>query len=1184
MTIASTGAIVLAAAGLLGYVPGLRVLGQIRSDYIPMAPSSAICLLILSVVLRLVVVQPWQRPARVTMALPVLLVVVFALLKFAELLSGRTISFENRLAPPMEMLGSIPIGRMSPMTGVVLTFVGIGTFLILLSPVEPRRSSRAGDAAASLGFAALLVTSPIFLSYVYGELFAYGGLLTPMALTTAIALLCLGVTLVATAGAARFPTRLAVGNSTSAVLTRAFVPLVVTAILIHGLVYHIGRRWIGIKDITLSSTAALIVGAVAIFAAARMARRTGKRFDDGNRRLRESEARYREITQSAHDAIITVDSLGIIVGWNPAAELIFGYSGAEIVGAPLVTLMPEELRGPHAAAMNRIASGIREREVGGTAALTGLRKSGIPFPIEVSLSSWTSGDRVFYTAIIRDTTERVHADEALRASESTLRDAQEIARIGSYTLDVQADSWRSSAVLDEIFGIGADFPRTTAGWGRVVHPDDRESMLSYLSETFAAHGQFNRTYRIVRISDGAERWVHGLGRVTYGHQGEAVLMLGTIQDITEREVAERQLRRNETSLAITLQSIGEGVIATDSAGFITRINEMAEHLTGWSAAAAIGRPVEDVFKVVDAQGRPLAIDPVRRVLARGSTEGTAAGTTLISRDDRRYQISETAAPIRDAAGNIEGVVLVFVDVSEEYRVRKALADSAELLERTGELANIGGCQLNLRNNELTWTRETYHIHELDPTETLTLERGINFFAPDARPVIKAAIQAAIDSGAPFDLELPLITATGRSIWVRALGSAVLENGRTVEVHGTFQDITERRKAEAGLRTLGRAVEQSPASIVITNPDGAIEYVNPRFEQVTGYSRAEALGKNPRILKSGVTPAETYQVLWDTILAGGEWRGELCNRRKNGELFWEHAVISGLKDARGHVSHFVGVKEDITERRRAEQEQAVMREHLTQVQRMESIGVLAGGVAHDFNNMLAAILGYAELTMLKLGESHAAYAHVAAIKAAAERSAELTGYLLAFARKQDIAPRVLSLNEVVVSLFKLLRRMLGDQVRLVWSPAEDLWPVQGDTSSIDQVVTNLAINARDAMEGRDGVLEVLTENVVLDAAFVGQHPAARIGEFVHLMVRDSGTGIDDVTRERLFEPFFTTKPAGKGTGLGLSTVHGIMLQHDGFLFVESTVGVGTTFHLYFPRAAGTSVEPVEPGPHRRAPTV
>jgi PAS domain S-box-containing protein len=424
-------------------------------------------------------------------------------------------------------------------------------------------------------------------------------------------------------------------------------------------------------------------------------------------------------------------------------------------------------------------------------------------------------------------------------------------------------------------------------------------------------------------------------------------------------------------------------------------------------------------------------------------------------------------------------------------------------------------------------------------------------------------------------ELRFRTQAGDWIWgLEAV--KVVDRGRDgtpLFATGALVDITTRKRAEDVLRTLSGAVEQTADSVVITNRDGIIEYVNPAYELLTGYSRFDVIGQTPKILKSGRHPAEFYEELWRTLLAGGVFRAEFTNRRKSGELYFQDETIAPVKDADGLITHFISTGRDVTERKG-------LHEQLLVSQRMEALGRLAGGVAHDFNNVLTAIMGYAEIGLLSAPPEASLREDLGEIISSARRAAELTRQLLAFARKQVVAPRVVVLNEVVLSMGKLLRRLLGEDVDLVIFPHLDLWPVLIDPGQMEQVIVNCAVNARDAMP-HGGRLTIELANVTLEETYLRRHQGARGGEYVLLAVTDTGVGMTREVMEHVFEPFFTTKERGKGTGLGLSTSYGIVKQADGFIWVYSEPGRGSTFKVYLPRSLETPAALPAPTPRETA---
>jgi PAS domain S-box-containing protein len=379
-----------------------------------------------------------------------------------------------------------------------------------------------------------------------------------------------------------------------------------------------------------------------------------------------------------------------------------------------------------------------------------------------------------------------------------------------------------------------------------------------------------------------------------------------------------------------------------------------------------------------------------------------------------------------------------------------------------------------------------------------------------------------------------------------------------------------RRAEDQVRKLSRAVEQSADLVIITDRHGTIEYVNPAFEDLTGYTPDEVLGHKPSLLKSGEQNSSFYKDLWDTILAGKVFRGVLINRKKNGTLFHAEKTITPVRDGSGKITHFISNDRDVTERHNLEAQ-------LRQAQKMDAIGHLAGGVAHDFNNLLMVISSYAELALDSLTPEHSLHRNICEILHAARRAADLTRQLLAFSRTQAQSLRLLDLNEVVQDLGRILPRLIREDIQLALIPGKDLGHIKADPIQMEQIIINLAVNARDAMP-QGGKLTIETSSLHLDDEYIHRRPIVPPGDYVLLTVTDSGLGIPPEHLPHIFEPFFTTKQEGKGTGLGLATVYGIVKQSGGFVWVYSEPGLGTTFRIYLPRVAG---ENRKPDAHHRA---
>ena len=381
----------------------------------------------------------------------------------------------------------------------------------------------------------------------------------------------------------------------------------------------------------------------------------------------------------------------------------------------------------------------------------------------------------------------------------------------------------------------------------------------------------------------------------------------------------------------------------------------------------------------------------------------------------------------------------------------------------------------------------------------------------------------------------------------------LPDGRLL---GIIRDITQRKLAEDALRKFSRVIEQTASSVIITDAEGIIEYVNPRFTEISGYKAYEVIGKRPNLLKTGQTTEEEYRQLWRTIKGGKVWRGEFKNRRKDGSFYWTSAIISPIRDAHGHITHFADISEDITQRKESE-------EALAAARRMEAVGQLAGSVTHDFNNLLTVIIGN-----LEFAKAHAVdervRKHLLVALDAASVGASFSQRVLSLARKRTLEPVILDLNSRVKEAVKLIERVAGEHIVLNFHLGPELWLTRADRGEIDSALLNLAANARDAMP-KGGTLTIETRNVAFHREEPRPDPQARDVDYVLLTVTDTGAGMSDEVLRRAGEPFFTTKKNGKGTGLGLSSVASFARHSGGFIRIESEVGKGTSVGIYLPRA-------------------
>jgi PAS domain S-box-containing protein len=692
-----------------------------------------------------------------------------------------------------------------------------------------------------------------------------------------------------------------------------------------------------------------------------------------------------------------------------------------------------------------------------------------------------------------------------------------------------------------------------------------------------------------------------------------------LREQERREAAarlEEQIRRAKREWELSFDAIPDPVIVLDNQCVIRRANQAASALFGLTPPQLVGKYC---YEVLHGTAEPRPDCPHLRLLQSGVEQRADIHEPHLGKT-----FAATASPLRSPSGEVLGCVRVLHDITDRKRAEEAVRranralqtltqsneaivrarNEAELLRQVCDvLVGTGGYRLAwvgsseddesktvrpvaqagyddgyVASLNITWAdsergrgpvgvairtgrrcvvRNTSTDPAFAPWRTEASKRGhasaIGLPLIAGSHVFGALAVYAADPDAFDEEEVKLLTRLADDL---AYG--------LVTICGRF----EHARADGDRVRLGMAVEQAVEAITITDPDGTIVYVNPAFERVTGYSRTEALGRTPRILKSDKHDREFYRNLWAVLLRGEVWSGRFINRRKDGALYEGEATISPVRDAGGRVINLVSVQRDVTRERQLEQQ-------LHQSQKMEAVGRLAGGIAHDFNNLLTVINGYSEMLMNQTAED-AVSKYGEEIKRAGERAALLTRQLLAFSRRQVLEPQILDLNSVVTSIEKLLRRLIGEDIELAIDLAVDLGRVKADPGQLGQVIMNLAVNSRDAMP-KGGKLTLETTNVELETEHVLSDGAIPPGRYVRLAVSDNGCGMSPETQAHIFEPFFSTKEPGKGTGLGLATIYGIVKQSGGGIACTSRLNGGATFGVYLPRMDSVTTEEAVPEP-------
>ena len=677
-------------------------------------------------------------------------------------------------------------------------------------------------------------------------------------------------------------------------------------------------------------------------------------------------------------------------------------------------------------------------------------------------------------------------------------------------------------------------------------------------------------------------------------------LINVVRDITERRAQEQEILRM-TRLYSALSQVNQSIVwSSTREDLFKRICEAMVDF-GLFSMAWIGLDDPATHRVTVAASCGDALGMLERIAVRSddSPEGSGAlgmairqGSPCINNDFLNSPesahwreelaasgcVSSAALPIRlggevigalavysrekDFFGTHEAALLVeaAMDISfaldhlagEDQRraAEAALLESDRLLLEAQEAGGIGTYTWFIREDRWTCSPFLDRIFGIGPDYPRTLVGWTELVAPEFREGMQAYVAGIIERHEQFDLDYPITRQSdGAARWVHGRGDIQRDaEEHPIAMVGIIQDITERKTAERSLRKISVAVEQSPLAIMITDPRGIIEYVNPAFTGVTGYPAGEAIGRNPRFLKSPLTRKEDYRRMWEILARGEVWVGEFQNIRKNGEVFHERATIAPVREDGGQLVGYIAIKDDITQFKKDEEKRHSLEAQLHQSQKMESLGSLAGGVAHDMNNVLGAILGLASTLREKAEPATMDRKSLDTIVNACLRGRGVVKSLLYFAKKDLQEERPIDLNDIAREIHQLLSHTMLKRIEVELDLDEEIGLVRGDAGALSHALMNLCVNATDAMAA-GGTLDIRTRG---DGA----------GGVV-LTVRDTGEGMLPDVLAKAMEPFFTTKPLGKGTGLGLSMVYGTMMAHDGSFDLFSQPGQGTEATLRFP---------------------
>ena len=861
--------------------------------------------------------------------------------------------------------------------------------------------------------------------------------------------------------------------------------------------------------------------------------------------LRRNEEKYRLIFKHSPLGLIYFDAGGVIRDCNDNFVRIIGSSREALVGLDMRRLPDLEL----AAALRQSLDGRPAVYEGLYQSVTAPKKT----PVRVLFAPMAAGDgrRHGGIGIVEDVTERKRAEDALRKSEERLRLLSDLTMEG-ILIHKDGIIRDLNPSLEKLLGyereelIGRNILEVA------IHEDDREIVRQNIIKEYVEP----YVVRALRKNGGDFRAELEARNFRFNDE---TLRVTAVRDITERLRAREALLAAERKWRNVLVNTPQVGVGLDREGRIVFANRHFLQLTGWSEEEVLGR---DWFETcLPSEAR----EEIRGVFyavmnGAGKLDLTTYENKIMTRDGERRNLAWSNVLTRDADGTVLDVTCLGIDLTERKRAEDALRASERRYRDLYENLPVGVYQSTLEGRIVAANRaclDLAHCPEADREAWYAQDTRRSYADPEDAQRLRRRL---LEHGRVENFEARFNRWDGTTAWFSNSARLIRnEAGEPVAISGCFVDITERRRAEADRARLTAAIEQASEVIVITDRDGAIQYVNPAFEHVTGYGRDEVRGRNPRILKSGVHDEAFYRDLWQTILAGETWRGRLVNRKKNGALCTEEAAISPVFDAdRTAILNFVAVKRDITD-------ELKMQEKIAQIQKMESIGNLAGGIAHDFNNILFPILGMAELLIEDLPDGSLLQQNAQEIFKAGKRGSDLVKQILAFSRQSEHRLIPVGVQQVLKEVLRLCRRTIPADIEIDQKVQADCGMVMADPTQLHQIGMNLITNAWHAVEETGGRITVALEEVAVAA---GDPTAADIppGRYVKLTIADNGAGIDPALVDKIFEPYFTTKAQGKGTGLGLAVVYGIVKEHGGYIDVRSALGRGTAFGVYLPLLA------------------
>ena len=734
--------------------------------------------------------------------------------------------------------------------------------------------------------------------------------------------------------------------------------------------------------------------------------------------------------------------------------------------------------------------------------------------------------------------------EALVENDKLFRYLFENLRVGIYITTPAGEIQPNKAFLKMI---GYSDDPSKLKWQEIMHPDDIELSKKIVDSILSGEKDSARYSKRYIHKSGSTLWT-AVSTVAYrDKEGKVQYFMSAINDITKQRSAEKKLLFTQ----FAVDHIADAAFWITKDARIFYVNEAACRSLGYSQDELLTMTVNDIDPEFSAEAWP------------DHWRGLKKGKSLVfesvhkKKDGRIYPVEIRSNFVK--FGDREYNCAFARNITDRRQVEKELFDSEKKYRELVENANTIILRFDTQGrvtfcNEFAQRFFGYQENEIIGQNMIgTILAESDSSGKDLKKMISDMIS---NPEGYTSNENENIKLSGERVWIAWRNKPIYdEKGRIQEILCVGMNITQRKQEEQRRIRLETAIEQAFETVMITDSEPKVQYVNPAFVQTTGYQRDEIIGQNPSLLKSNKHDRAYYDSLWKTISSGKVWSGHFVNLKKDGALFEEDATIAPVKDTNGKITNYVAVKRDVTDEIKTERQ-------LRQAQKMEAIGTLAGGIAHDFNNILAAIIGFTELSLAKVEQNSPVHANLQEVFNAGLRARDLVKQILTFSRQAEQELQAVQAKLIVKEALKLMRASLPTTIEIRQNISSDN-AVMADPTQIHQILINLCTNAGHAMHQKGGVLEVSLSDEELDEEFAAQYPDINPGQYMKLSVSDTGHGIPPDVLEKIFDPFFTTKEREEGTGMGLAVVHGIVRGHGGTITVYSEAEKGTTFNVYLP---------------------